>query len=132
MTANSEISYYLERLRAANDEGAYDALVQSEDSSVPMLIDAYYAETSIELQADLVEIVWKHRLPETLDFLSAALRHDDPRIWKNALDGMVAIGGQTSIMRLETERSRLFAAPQDFKTRLEWIDEAIQQIVKNK
>jgi hypothetical protein len=124
----SEIFRYIEQLRGANSEDAFFALLHLDDKYLPTLINAYHQKSDIATKAHLVEIIWQHRKPDTLPFLVEALHHQHEAIWKNALDGIVTIGGTDSLNLLETEKNRLIANPLATQDRLEWLDEAIGQI----
>jgi hypothetical protein len=99
-----------------------------DDKHLPVLINAYQQESDLDIKATLIEVIWQHRQPDTLPFLVEALHHQHEVIWKNALDGIVTIGGLDGLNLLETERNRLIANPLLAQNRLEWIDEAINQI----
>jgi hypothetical protein len=121
---------YLERLRGPDSENAYHSLIEADDAIIPILIDAYRAEQDFEIRSDLVEIIWQHRLPNTIGFLSEAIDDPAPDVWKSALDGLVAIGGMPTIAVLESAKQRLGFGSQKERTKVQWIDEAIQQIVE--
>ncbi len=125
-----DLAYYLARLhdQGVNAEGAYFALVEVDDSRLPELIEAFHAETSLDVKAILVEIIWEHRLHESLPFLFDTFKNPYPEIWKNALDGIVALRASEGRGYLESERQRILDEPQRDSTRLEWIDEALRQM----
>jgi hypothetical protein len=127
---SEEVVSHLERLHTGpRAEDAYHSLVELDDSYLPELMEAFRQEQSPPIQAVLVEVIWQHRSSETLPFLQALLRHYHSDVWKTALDGIVAINHPQGIKMLADERARLQAL--DDKTaqeRLEWIDEAYQQL----
>jgi HEAT repeat protein len=124
------IAHYLHQLRQSKNEDAFFALIHLDESQVPDLINAYHDQTNLDIQPLLVEIVSHYKLPTSLDFLMGALQSSNPQVWKNALDGIVSIGGQASIQVLEEEKQRLQGG-KNFSERFEWIEEAIQQIRDN-
>jgi HEAT repeat protein len=119
-------THHIERLR--NDRDAFFPLIEADDAIVPILIEACKTESDPGVRAELVEIIWQHRVPETVEFLSEALVDDAPEVWKNALDGLVALGGEAAINALESARNRGLSHRQGTAAQAEWIDEAIQQI----
>jgi hypothetical protein len=127
---DDEFLYYVQQLHAADADHAYFALLtDTTEANVSKLIAAFHRETDDKVKADLVEIIWQRRLPETLDFLAQVLHHPKPEIWKNALDGIVAIGTAQALIVLEDEKRRLLSiSSRDSASRLEWIDEAIEQL----
>ena len=120
------MAHHIERLRAGED--VFLPLAQAEDAVVPRLIEAFRAEHDPDVRAALVEIIWQHRLPETIEFLAQALADDAPEVWKNALDGLVALGGEAAIEALQSARDRISVHGQATADRVEWIDEAVRQI----
>ena len=80
------------------------------------------------IRSILVEIVGQHRLTETAEFLSEALTDSTSEVWKNALDGLVTLGGPLAIQVLESVKQRFQASGQVKTVQLEWINEAIQQV----
>jgi hypothetical protein len=125
---DSYAAYYLERLKGPESEDAYHSLIEAEDGIVPLLVTAFGTEANPGIRAMLVKIIWQHRIPETVEFLSEALNDSHPEVWKNALDGFVAIGGPLAILLLESARQRMQSAGQREPVRMEWIEETIQQI----
>jgi len=125
---DSYSAYYLERLKGAHWEDAYHSLIEADAAIVPILIKAYRTEAEPTIRATLVKIIWQHRVPETISFLSEALDDNHPEVWKNALDGFVALGSASAIQILESAKQQIQAGNQTQSARIGWIDEAIQQI----
>ncbi len=69
----------------------------------------------------MVELAWQIRSPLALPFLAEALADDEPGVWKEALDGLVALGGEPARQIL---RVAMTSAEREKAT---WIEEAIQQ-----
>ena len=128
--SNEIIAHYLLQLRQSKSEDTFFALIHLDESQVPDLINTYHDETNVDIQALLVEIISHYRQQASLSFLASALQNHNPQIWKNALDGIVSIGGQASIQMLEAQKQRLFVEKHSSE-RVEWIEEALQQIQEN-
>jgi HEAT repeat protein len=81
-----------------------------------------------EQRSRLIRAIWQFRVPQALPTLAAAL--DDPcdDVWKDALDGLVTIGGVEAQQILQAARLKAGQLPQVDK--LEWIDEAFEQVVE--
>src|SRR5215211_3378693 len=104
-----EIAHYIQQLHTSDSEDAYHALLTDTSAEdLPVLMGAYDAERSARVKAALVEIIWQKRAPDTLDFLAQSLQRSEPDVWKSALDGITAIGGETALALLEAEKSRLY------------------------
>jgi HEAT repeat protein len=125
---NSYTAYYLEKLKGDDWDAAYHSLIEADHATIPILIDAYRTEAEPAIRATLVEIIWQHRVPETISFLSEALYDNHPEVWKNALDGFVALGQPSSIQILESAKQQSQGNKISWSVRIGWIDEAIQQI----
>jgi hypothetical protein len=128
---SDEIFYYVQQLTTANAENAYYMLLtHSTETDVPTLIHEYHKSTNPNIQANLLEVIWRqHPSVTPLEFIAEALQHPNAGVWQNAIDGIVAIGKQEGIKILEREEQRLLeSAPKDASTRSELIVEAIQQL----
>lgn len=108
---------------------AYFELVEADDAVIPLLIAAFHRETGGGARALLVDAIWEHRNPVILEFLAEALADPEGPVWKNALDGFVALGTAPALARLRAARERLAGAGD--ADRLLWIDEAVQQIAED-
>jgi hypothetical protein len=76
-------------------------------------------------RALIVEAVWQHRQPTSVDFLAIALDDPHPDVWKQALDGLVTLASPESRKVLELAKSRLAEEDAILRARIE---EAIDQI----
>jgi len=114
-------------------ENAYNALLtNTATEDVPALIAAYDAERNAKVKARLVEIIWQKRAPDSLRFLEQALQRPEAAVWRAALDGIVAIGGEKALALLETEKRRMYSnLSADMGLRADWIDEAIDRISRD-
>jgi hypothetical protein len=128
-----EIAYYIQQLHTSDSEDASHALLTDTSAEdLPVLMRAYDAERSSKVKAALVEIIWHKRAPDVLDFLAQSLQRSEPDVWKAALDGITAIGGEGALALLEAEISRLYRTlAADTSVRVGWIDKAINQITRN-
>lgn len=127
-----QIEYYLELLRQGDADGAFHGLLEFAQPMLPALIAAYRVECDIATRAFLVNIIWQSRDPSIVPFLGEALHDAEPRIWREALDGLVAIGSTTALQTVREARtwnltSRV--ATDEFR---EWLDEAIEQMLIEK
>src|SRR5262245_58891265 len=94
---------------------------------LPDLISAFHAESDTEVRAFLVEIIWQHRQPSVIPFLGEALFDSDPNVWRQALDGLVALASPASLDVLQAARARQFPRQCEAAFR-RWLDEAIEQV----
>lgn len=119
---NEYVAHHLKRMRQGQEQDAFFALIEGDPAAVPLLIEAFARDENRGIRARIVECVWQRRLPETVGFLAEALKDAEPAVWKQALDGLVTIGGSEVIRALEAARTELPAG------RREWVDEALEQL----
>lgn len=106
------------------DRNAFHTLIESDHDIIPVLIEQFKNANDGQCRANIVEVIWQHRLPSTISFLATALNDVHPDVWKQALDGLVTIGGPQS---LDALNHCLVEIPQHDE-RSAWIAEAIDQI----
>lgn len=121
-----QVDYYLCQLDGKDADNAYHSLLEMGPPIIPAIIERFRHETEPEIRATLVEIVWQQRSHEALEFLYDVLDDDGKVVWKQALNGLVALGSPNAMRVLEDAFKR-YAARQD-ATRMEYIKEAIGQI----
>ena len=117
-----EVAYYLACLRDGMAEIGFFGLIEAGPDAVSLMIAAFDEPENRAVRANIVRCVWEYRLPEALGFLAAALHDPEPQVWKEALDGIVALGGSEAARTLEAARTRVSAA------QAEWIEEALEQL----
>jgi HEAT repeat protein len=106
------------------DEGAFHTLIEAPDDIVPRLTQEFHSQADGELRARLVEAIWRHRLPSTIPFLATALTDEHAEVWKQALDGLVTIGGDSAKETLHACKRALDTTDE----RNAWINEALDQL----
>ena len=115
----------LGELRETNSESALHSLLEAPNSVVPDIVEAFRSEKDANIRERLVFVIWHHKLPGTLDFLEEAFRDTADSVWKQALDGIVAIGGNEAVNLLRQIQSATVTE------RLSWTDEAIEQLLSH-
>src|SRR5947199_3363757 len=108
-----QIAYYLERLRQGHGDDAYHGLLEMPDEILPELMAAFRAETDTEIREFLVGVIWEHRQQSVISFLGEALLDSEPRVWKQALDGLVAFASPAALEALRAARTRQFPNQRD-------------------
>jgi hypothetical protein len=73
---NGETDYYLSEARNGDLAAAYHGLIELPNDLLPDLEVAYRGEADPVIRALIVEAVWQHQLPCSVDFLAVAL--EDP------------------------------------------------------
>jgi hypothetical protein len=105
-------------------DNAFHTLVEAPDGIIPLLAQEYRRQADGELRARLVEVIWRHRLPSTIPFLAAALTDEHGEVWKQALDGLATIGGDSAREALHACKRTLDTADE----RNAWIDEVLDKL----
>lgn len=97
--------------------------------ALPFFIAAFQRETDPKRRSRLIRVVWQFRDSAALPALAEALRDAHQEVWKDALDGVVTLGGEEALRVLRHART-IAADYTDASVRLTWIDEAVKQVEK--
>ena len=125
MDSSSEyVAYYLEQLHRG-DGDAFFSLIEGGSEIVTSLIKAFGQDENHDIRSDIVRCIWQHRRPEDIDFLKQLLDDPESEVWKEALDGIFAIGGDDAILAMQEFLSK---APIKETDTLEWVREALSQL----
>jgi hypothetical protein len=122
---NGETDYYLSEARNGDLAAAYHGLIELPNDLLPDLEVAYRGEADPVIRALIVEAVWQHQLPCSVDFLAVALEDPRPEVWKQALDGLVTLASAEARKVLELAKSRVAEHDAAFRA---WVEEAIDRI----
>jgi len=125
---NEHFDYYLTRLRSGDPDAVF-SLLELGTSVLPLLERAFSTEPDPEVREDLVHVAWQTRVPTALPMLTSAMDDPEPRVWKEAIDGLVTLGTPeaASVLRDAMVRNpnRRTTGRYSFS---EWIDDALFQI----
>lgn len=122
------LAEYLERMRAEDSDDAFHGLLELGSEAVPLLIAEAAKPEAKSIRARLVEVIWQYRDRRSIDFLGQALSDPKPEVWKQALDGLVAIGGREAAAWVKKTQERLARAEVRNGLSAEWLSEALEQI----
>ena len=103
---SGEYAEYLERLD--EDEQAFFALKEASEEVVPFLERSLRDEDNPRKRAAIVEVLWQRRQSCVIPILGRALLDPSPEVWKQALDGLVALGHPECRAAIGHARSRKF------------------------
>jgi hypothetical protein len=121
------IQEYLERFRRGDGESAFFGLTEMDHDVLPELIAAFKKERDNRVRAFLVGIIWQHRQQSAIPFLAEVLHDPVPDVWKEALDGLVALASLPALDALRSARTRQFPRQRDSEEFRRWLEEAIEQ-----
>ena len=123
-----EISFYLEQYHMGHSDDAFHGLLELSGDAVPELVNVYRASTDTSIRAILLKVICHYQQPVKIPLLAEALNDHAPEIWKEAIDGLVAIASPESLQLLQTARMRQFADARMGRIFSEWLEEAITQV----
>jgi HEAT repeat protein len=119
---------YLDRLDELtwDDE---DPRLDFGERALPYFVAAFGAESSPERRARLIRVIWQIRDMAALPTLAVALSDPSSKVWKEALDGIVTLGGnQARAILIEARATVAIRSAETDK--LAWIDEALTQVIE--
>jgi hypothetical protein len=119
------VNHDLERFRAGDGDDAFFGLIDLQTDPIPGLTAAYRVEPDATVRAFIVHVLWQRRDPRTVGFLAEALNDPDPETWKQALDGLVALGNHQA-------KAALGVALAGAAERRAWIAEALTDWIELK
>ena len=122
-----QISYYLERYREGDADRALHGLLELDDEDLRELASEFRAATDTRLRVFLLGVIWQHRQQSVVPLLAEALLDSEPRVWREALDGLVTLASPASLEVLRAARTRHFTKQHDAEEFRRWLEEAIEQ-----
>lgn len=120
----SPVLKFLEEFRKGDRDAAFFGLLELDQPLLPELMSHFRSENEPQVRAFLVEILWQHRQASIIPFLGDALQDSAPEVWKEALNGLVALASPAALGVLREARSRR-SDSNEFRR---WVDEAIDQV----
>ena len=128
MTIMQQIDGCLQRFREGDRDTAFFGLLELEHDVLPTLMTKFHTEHDSDIRAFLVEVIWQHRQPSVVPFLGKTLYDGEPEVWKQAMDGLVALASPPALDALQSARARPFPSQREAEEFLRWIDEAVEQV----
>jgi len=119
-------AYYLNRIE--KDESAFFSLIEAPAAIVPLLESVFRSEFDTGRRSAILKVIWQRRDRSAMPLLADALQDSSPRVWKEALEGLVALGGQESMLSIQAAQGRAFASMVDGREFREYLDEALEQL----
>ncbi len=101
------VTHYVKELNGPNCEDAIHSLMETPSEAIPFLITKFNEEKNTDNQISIVHAIWQHRNPSTISFLSKLLSSDTEMLWQEALDGLITIGGNDSLLALNQAKQVL-------------------------
>jgi len=121
-TPEDQAAQDLAPLHGTDRENAYHRLIELGSEIISMVTTCFETERDPAIRSTLVNIAWRADSSRAFPLLQQALNDTEPSVWKEALDGLIAVGGSSALDVLRQARARAKAE------KAEWLDEAIEQI----
>lgn len=129
-SVEARIAWYLDRLRNGERSDAFFDLIGLGPSALPILIDAFHKETEKSVKACLLNAIWEYRSSVSIPVLAEALNDPEPEVWKQALDGLVAMESREALNVLNAAKPRRLERDTEAVELRSWLDEAIEQLTE--
>jgi HEAT repeat protein len=129
-SVEARIAWYLDRLRGGEPNDVFFDLIELGTSALPILIDAFRREPDNSVRAFLLNVIWEFRSPASIPALAEALNDPDSEVWKQALDGLVAIKSKEALSALQAAKHRRPETDAETIEFRSWLDEAIEQLTE--
>lgn len=126
-TFASQIDDYLKRYREGDVDEAFHGLLELDDGCLKDMIEAFWAEADNDVRSFLLLVIRQHRQQSLIPFLGKTLFDSDPRVWQEALDGLVTLASPAAVEALQAARARQFSKAEDTEEFRHWLEEAIEQ-----
>jgi len=123
-TLEEQVFDYISALRGTDHESAHRRLIELGPQVIPLVTTYFRQERDVSVRAILVNIASQANSANAIPFLTEALDDVEPNVWKEALDGLVSLGGRDALDVIRQTRRR---APE----KAEWLGEAIDQITED-
>src|SRR6185295_20300892 len=98
---------FLERIE--DDWDDEDPRLDLGTAALPHFVDALRKERDPKRRSRLVRVVWQFRDRAALPVLGEALQDPHDQVWKDALDGIVTLGGEQALQLLHDAHHAIVA-----------------------
>jgi len=122
-----QIDYYLEVFRRGDADNAFHGLLEIDPDILPELIAVFRTEQDTGVREFLVEVIWEYREHSVIPFLAEALQDTEPRIWRQALNGLVTLVSPAALEVLRAARARQLPTQRETEEFRRCLEEAIEQ-----
>jgi HEAT repeat protein len=129
-SVEARIAWYLDRLRNGERSDVFFDLIGLGPTALPILIDAFHKETERSVKAYILNAIWEYRSPVSIPVLAEALNDPEPEVWKQALDGLVAMKSREALNVLNAAKLRRLERDTEAVEFRSWLDEAIDQLAE--
>jgi len=119
---------FLERIDTG-DWKDWDPRMDLGTAALPHFVDAFRRERDPRRRSRLIRVIWQFRDRSALPVLAEALQDPYDHVWKDALDGIVTLGGDQALQTLhDAHRAIVGAGESSVLIKRSWIEEAMGQV----
>src|SRR5262249_41615809 len=105
-TFDDRVAYYLQSLSGPDDENACHRLIELGPAVIPYLESKFKIALDARTRQAMVKIAWQSQSRQSLPLLQDVLEDAHDHVWKEALDGLVSIGGPEALEMVRQVRGR--------------------------
>ncbi len=121
------VEHYLLEWDSAGWANAYHSLIELGPQILPELTRRFAQSRDVRFRAALVGLARHVRSADALPLFDSALGDDSPEVWKEALDGLVALASPASMLLIEQAMGRTPPGRTSAADWTSWLREALQQ-----
>jgi HEAT repeat protein len=121
------VDHYLLEWDSREWASAYHSLIELGPQILPRVSSRFSASPDAAFRVALVQLARQLRSSDALALFDRALQDESPEVWKEALDGLVALASPASILVLEEAGARTPPGRTSEADWRSWIGEALQQ-----
>jgi HEAT repeat protein len=128
MDVRAVVAEVLAQFRTGQEGPAFFALVHPRPGLLSALAEAFPLEKDAHVRAFLVKVLWERRDPTVLSLLATALGDRNAEVWKEALNGLVALASPQSLDILGRALEEPVSGRSEPDKFGSWVSEAIDQV----
>ena len=121
------VEHYLLEWDSGGWANAYHRLIELGPPILPELTRRFAGSRDVRFRAALVGLARHIRSADALPLFDRALRDDSPEVWKEALDGLVALASPASLLLIEAAMRQAPPGRTSDADWRSWLQEALQQ-----
>ncbi|MEN9674158.1 MAG: hypothetical protein RIS76_54 [Verrucomicrobiota bacterium] len=104
-------------------DNAFHGLLEIDPDILPELVGTYQVQPDLDECEFVIEVIWQYRGRSIIPFLGEALMDPEERVWKQALDGLVAFATPAALDALRSARTRKLQTERKTEEFREWLEE---------
>jgi HEAT repeat protein len=103
-------------------DDAWHSLVEMGPEALQHVVEVFGKAVDLDKRLALISVIGEYRTEKALHFLRTQLLSQDPETWKEALDALVRLGGNSVVTLLTSVLDSVHGEKR------EWIKEALEDV----